>query len=397
MNRKEEGIFLYCDNSGRIIEVLFNSLAIGSDKIVNHLFIDFVRVENISHALDFFTGIKKGSAAFGYELFLRPDISQEVFYFSGALINGNILIFGSERRLDLNKFLNGMMLINNEQVNRIRSLEKERRIASTDGKEINFRLFDELSRLNNELVDMQRELTKKNIELAELNKLKNQFIGMAAHDLRNPLGNIINFAEFLREEDDTFNDEQKEFLENIKSQSSFMLRLVNELLDISVIESGNVNLNFSETDIVLLVQQVVHLDKALAEKKDMKIELHTEPVGFSISIDEQKIRQVITNLLTNAIKFSHPGSLISIDLKINEGQIIVSVKDEGQGIHPEEMEKLFKPFHKTNTKSTGGEKSTGLGLFISKQIVNAHGGKIWAESKLEEGSAFYFSLPLKLN
>jgi signal transduction histidine kinase len=254
-------------------------------------------------------------------------------------------------------------------------------------------IFDELSRLNNELVGMQRELTKKNLELEELDKLKNQFIGMAAHDLRNPLGNIINFTQFLKDEGTSFSQDQVELLEHIKSQSSFLLDLVNDLLDVTSIESGSINLSLEPVDIALLASQVIHLNKTLAEKKEMKIKLDSQIQSTLLTADKGKIEQVITNLLSNAIKYSEKGTSITVKLIKKNNEIIISVNDQGQGIPEDELNLLFKPFQKTSAKSTSGEKSTGLGLFIVKRIVEAHKGKIWAESKAGVGSTFYVSLP----
>jgi len=115
-----------------------------------------------------------------------------------------------------------------------------------------------------------------------------------------------------------------------------------------------------------------------------------------MQIDKNKIEQVMTNLITNAIKFSQANTIINVGLKLDETNVIISVTDQGQGIDKEELNLLFKPFKKTSTKSTAGEKSTGLGLFIVKRIVEAHNGKIWAESELTKGSTFIVSLPIHI-
>lgn len=179
---------------------------------------------------------------------------------------------------------------------------------------------------------MQRELTKKNLELEELNKLKNQFIGMAAHDLRNPLGTILNYAEFLEDECDPFSNEQIEFLHHIKSQSSFMLSLVNDLLDVTSIESGSIKLSLEAVDIAVLIFQIIHLNKVLADKKEIEINIDSQIQSSSLFLDKGKIEQVITNLLTNAIKYSEKKTTITVSIYAEKDQIIISVKDQGQGI-----------------------------------------------------------------
>lgn len=387
-----QGLVISCNKEGKITAAHYCNLDI-TDDIKNKLFIELFKEEYIRTALDFLHKIKEDNAAFAWELYLRPEISNKPFFFSGALINEELYVFGSLTKVDFNKFIKGMMSINNEQINRIRELEKEKTGTNVSKDNIDSRIFDELSQLNNELMGMQRELTKKNLELDELNKLKNQFIGMAAHDLRNPLGTIINYTEFLEDESDTFSQDQIEFLNHIKSQSTFMLNLVNDLLDVTSIESGSINLSLEPVDIAALVSQVIHLNKALADKKEMEIHLDSQIQTSPLSLDKGKFEQVITNLLTNAIKYSGKKTTITVKLIEKNNEIIISVMDQGQGIPKEELNLLFKPFQKTSAKTTDGEKSTGLGLFIVKRIVEAHKGKIWAESQPGIGSTFYLSLP----
>ena len=254
--------------------------------------------------------------------------------------------------------------------------------------------FDELSRLNNELVSMQRELTRKNVELAELNTIKNQFLGMAAHDLRNPLSYIINFCDFIEEERTHLSIDQTGYISQIKSLSAFMHNLVNDLLEISAIESGVINLMLESVDLVSLVTDNLRLNKILADKKRIKIQFDSNLNSLSLSLDKGKIEQVITNLISNAVKYSMPDSNVSVSLNKIGSDAIITVRDNGQGIEKDDLMLLFKPFKKTSTKSMAGEKSTGLGLFIVKRIVEAHNGKIWAESEKGKGTAFFVSFPV---
>lgn len=392
-----EGLFLLCDLEGRIKTVQYSKININKDSIEGKLFIELFSPKSISKALDFIVEIKKSSASFGWELILKREYSSEPFYFGGALVDGGITIIGSYSKVDYAKFLSVTTMLNNEQINKIRSLEKEQ--SETSGSKINTNsyFFDELSRLNNELVGMQRELSKKNFELAELNKLKNQFLGMAAHDLRNPLGYIINYSEFIEDEKENLSKDQNDFIVQIKSLSRFMLNLVTDLLDLSAIEAGEINLRTEPVDIILLIMQNIQRNSILAEKKQIKIHFEASIQSLLLSLDKGKIEQVITNLLSNAVKYSKPNTLIIVELKSDNSFVTISVKDQGQGIEKDELNLLFKPFQKTSTKSTAGEKSTGLGLFIVKRIVEAHKGKIWVESNYNIGSIFHFSLPINQN
>jgi two-component system sensor histidine kinase/response regulator len=240
-----------------------------------------------------------------------------------------------------------------------------------------------------------QEIEKKNEELKVLNDQKNQFVGMAAHDLRNPLMVIQGFSEMLQENlSEESNPTDANMLGRIQKSSSFMLQLINDLLDISSIESGKVTINLMPVDIVMLIKEIVSLEKNLAEKKNIKLEFQTDLKLPPIMCDQDKIDQVLTNLLTNAIKYSYPETTIEVSLKIDQSELIVAVKDQGQGIPENEVAKLFQPFTRTSVKSTAGEASTGLGLAIVKKIVTEHKGRIWAESVVGKGSTFYVALPM---
>jgi len=329
----------------------------------------------------------------GWELILKADDNSEPYFFSGALLEGSITIFGSRSNVNFQKFLTGLMRINTEQANKIRELEKTLKDSLGPDPDLSTNFMDELSRLNNELVEMQRELSKKNMELGELNNLKNQFLGMAAHDLRNPLGIMINYSEFLEEDKENFTEEQTDFIKKIKSLSTFMLGMVTELLDVTAIEAGSINLNLEQTDLVSLVESNVQLNKALAEKKSISLNFQSKVQSFLLSLDKGKIDQVVSNLITNAIKYSNPETEVAVFIEKNETEAIISVKDQGQGIEKDELQLLFKPFQRTSVKSTGGEKSTGLGLFIVRRIIEAHNGSIRVESEVGKGSTFFVALP----
>ncbi len=392
----DKGLLITCELDGRINMVHYSKFESGETVTNGKLFVELFNQESIGKVLDFIVEIKKRSASFGWELFLKPEFSLEPYYFGGVLIDDSITILASKNKVDFNKFLSGIAQMNNEQINKIRALEKVQTRPEESKINKSSYLFDEISRLNNELVNTQRELTKKNIELAELNTLKNQFLGMAAHDLRNPLGFIYNFVEFIEEERENLSQEQIEFIGQIKSLSKFLLNLVTDLLDVSSIEAGEINLILEQIDLIYFIDQNVKRNRFLAQKKNITINFTTNCENLMLQIDKNKIEQVMTNLITNAIKFSQANTIINVGLKLDETNVIISVTDQGQGIDKEELNLLFKPFKKTSTKSTAGEKSTGLGLFIVKRIVEAHNGKIWAESELTKGSTFIVSLPIHI-
>jgi signal transduction histidine kinase len=260
------------------------------------------------------------------------------------------------------------------------------------------RLFEDLSRLNNDLATAQRELTKKNLELARLNDQKNQFVGMAAHDLRNPLEVILTYSEFLLDEGACLPPEHLELVRTIHGSSAFMLALVNDLLDISKIEAGRLELDLLRVDLGELTARNVALNQVLAAKKGTEIVFRQEGEISRILVDAAKIEQVLNNLIGNAVKFSPPGSTVEVRLAPDGDEwVVLSVTDQGEGIplhEVDQMEKLFSPFERTRVRSTGGEKSTGLGLAIVKSIVAGHQGEIRVESEPGQGTTFHVLLPV---
>ncbi len=260
--------------------------------------------------------------------------------------------------------------------------------------------IDELKKsmisLNNDLNNLTRELQKKNVQLSKLNDQKNEFIGMAAHDLRNPISIIIGYSEFILEEaEGRLPESHLRFLRIILNSSEFMLKMLNELLDIAKIESGRLQLNREKIQLEKLINSNIALNRIIAEKKGIEINIEIfEPLPV-LNVDPDKIEQVLNNLISNAIKFSNPNTTITVSAFRSTNEITVMIKDQGLGINKEDKQKLFKPFSKLTTKSTGGERSTGLGLTITKKIILVHGGKIWLESEVGDGTTFYFSLPIK--
>ncbi len=246
--------------------------------------------------------------------------------------------------------------------------------------------------LNNLIVKHAASIKK----LVELNQQKNRFLGMAAHDLRNPLTSIRGLSEILlTEATGPLNEEQTEYLSVIHSASSGMLELVNNLLDISVIESGRLELDKNPGSLKSIVEERVRIHRFLAQKKSISMVYTLEEIGLQ-KFDSSKIVQVIDNLLSNAIKFSPFNSTVYISLERERTLARFSVRDEGQGIPQVDQIAIFGEFHKLKTKSTAGEKCTGLGLAIAKRIVEAHGGTLNVQSQTGIGTVFVFTLPIEI-
>lgn len=237
-------------------------------------------------------------------------------------------------------------------------------------------------------------LKQAGAELERLDRLKTQLLGMAAHDLRNPISSIIAVTEFLCNEGATVvRGEQLGLLSAIRSSSEFMLQVIDDSLDLSSIESGNLQLNRRPSDPRKLLEHSVGLNAKLAWQKHVHVALQIESALPKLSLDEGKIEQVLNNLISNAVKFSQPGAAVEVRAWAQDSGVTVSVQDQGPGIPEAERDRLFQPYGRTSVRSTTGERSTGLGLAISRKIVEGHGGHIWVESQIGVGSVFFFTLP----
>ncbi|AOS46288.1 Sensor protein EvgS precursor [Lacunisphaera limnophila] len=231
-------------------------------------------------------------------------------------------------------------------------------------------------------------------QLSAANAAKNKLLGMVAHDLRNPLASIRGLADFLS--DGTvgpLSADQLDLVQTIQETSQGMLAMVNELLDLSVIESGELRIHPEPRSIAELLKKSVYLNNIHAAKKGSRIELAPPDPQVELSLDGDKVRQVIDNLLSNAIKFSPPRSVISVSAGYGETGYAILVRDQGPGIPENERHKLFQDFGRTSVRPTGGEKSTGLGLAICQRIMLAHGGSIGADRHPAGGSVFTIAFP----
>ena len=253
--------------------------------------------------------------------------------------------------------------------------------------------FDELTLINNELINAQRELQKKNRELESLNARKNEAMGIVAHDLRNPLVVIKMYSTFLLEDaTGSATAEQREMLATIRETSESMLEMVNDLLDFSAIESGKLRLERRSVDLIELVTRNVARNRMLA--RHLEIALLAPPSNLLVELDPGKFEQVLNNLITNAIKYSTEGA-IEVGVNRTGAEAVVSVKDEGPGIASDELQELFVPFRRGKGRGAEGDISAGLGLAIVKRIVEGHGGRILVDSQPSQGTTFSVRLPLQ--
>jgi signal transduction histidine kinase len=265
------------------------------------------------------------------------------------------------------------------------------KLISFQGKKKALVIVDDITELEQQRISLEAQ----NSTLLGLNNLKNKFMGIAAHDLRNPIGSVQTISEILI---DSYAEMDKAELvsmfKTIGDASRFSINLINDLLDISKIEAGRLELNLESRNYMDFLKNRLKFYKAYAKAHQMKVELFSAGNIPEFKFDDNRIEQVINNLVNNAVKYSLSGASITITVSRADGFVLTAVEDTGIGIHEDELPVIFNEFHVTSNKATNGEKSTGLGLAIVKKIVEEHGGKVWANSQPERGSTFYFTLPI---
>ena len=230
--------------------------------------------------------------------------------------------------------------------------------------------------------------------LKEANDLKSDMLNIAAHDLKNPLNVIIGYTKILEGVLIDEDADVKEIVSTIKSSSEHMLELILELLNSTVIESGKIQLKRQIFDLSELVSAIVYQNKHLAEKKDQILQFNKSwDEYFYINGDTLKIRESIENLINNAIKYSPFNSIITVAINRISEFVQFKVTDQGPGMNEDDLSKIFGKFQRLSAQPTAGENSTGLGLYIAKQIIDLHDGKIWVESQVGMGSTFFIELP----
>jgi len=243
----------------------------------------------------------------------------------------------------------------------------------------------------------ERKLTEEKAReaeaLREVDRLRSTLMANVSHELRTPLASIKGFASTLLQPDvEWTEEEQRDFIQSIDQEADRLTRIISDLLDMSRLEAGALKLEKRNYRIAEILESVSRRLANLTERHQLEIKVSPElPPVF---IDEMRIGQVLTNLVENATKFSREGSTITIEAQLSKEQIVVSVADRGLGIPAELMDKVFDRFYQTEGVVTGRRKGTGLGLSICRGIIEVHGGKIWVESRVGQGSKFSFSLPI---
>src|SRR5262249_23493237 len=240
-----------------------------------------------------------------------------------------------------------------------------------------------------------REIEDKSRQLEVASQHKSEFLANMSHELRTPLNAIIGFSEVLSERMfGELNDKQEEYLKDIYASGTHLLSLINDILDLSKIEAGRMELELTDFHLPTALDSALTLVRERAGRRSIALHMNIDNQLGQVQADERKVRQVVLNLLSNAIKFTPEGGRIEVSAVPRDGLVEVSVRDTGVGIAPEDQEAVFEEFRQVGTADKKVE-GTGLGLTLCRKFVELHGGKIWVKSEVGVGSTFTFTLPVR--
>ena len=259
----------------------------------------------------------------------------------------------------------------------------------------NARLYAAQQRQLAEIAAQKRELEVANAQIAEISRLKSEFLANMSHELRTPLNAILGFSEILKDNLVELTPEQRqECLENIHTSGKHLLELVNDVLDLSKIEAGRMELAYDHFGVLSAVKEVHNVIRSLSERRDINLSIDVVPEDLEVKADKSKLKQVLYNLLSNAIKFTPQGGRVWVNARAEGDDLVVAVGDTGVGIPVEHHARIFDEFYQLDSATTRQIEGTGLGLSLTRRLVELHGGAIGLTSEPGEGSVFTFRLPL---
>jgi PAS domain S-box-containing protein len=272
-------------------------------------------------------------------------------------------------------------------------------LLESDGKKLGVQVLQrditERKQMEQEIQRKREQLEAQNKELEKASRAKSDFLARMSHELRTPLNVIMGFAELMLDQvPGEINKEQRQCLDDILTSSRDLLGLINEVLDLSKVEAGKVELRLRNIALAKVVESVTSAMMAVLSQRRQGLDVNLDEGLPLIRADEARLRQVFFNLLSNASKFTPDGGKLGIEASRKDGWCQVSVSDNGIGIKGEDLKQIFEPFYQADSSITRERKGTGLGLALVKEIVEMHGGQIWVESKYGKGSRFIFTLPL---
>ncbi|QJC53888.1 response regulator [Paenibacillus albicereus] len=398
-------VSLLCKRSGEIAQIIRDDFGLTPHLDGGSSVFSLMDELNRIKFRDFLLRLEREKAVYNWELNLTLDGRTELFYFNGGIVDDRLLVVGATYHPGYSYFYDELTKINNQQMVTLRQTIKKLSAQVVEKMEQELRAFDEFSALNNELVSVQRQLAKTNIELKlakesaeQANRSKSVFLATMSHEIRSPMNGIIAMSELLAQSE--LSEQQRDSVSIILDSGQLLLTIINDILDLSKIEAGEMRLERSEFDLRSAVRHTLGLLQSRAQLQRTTLQTYIDPrIHPEVIGDGGRFRQILINLVGNAVKFTQDGEvetrLFLLSRSGGRQRLRLEVRDTGIGISEADTAQLFTPFYQVDSSLTQRFSSTGLGLSITKHLVELMGGQITVESKLGEGSVFGIELELE--
>ncbi len=386
-------IAVLCDEHGIVKEVLRDAFACRPNP-GRHLS-SLVDMHSRGKTNTFLQTILDRGAALDWEVNTASADGVAPLFFSGCATRRGIIILGYAKPRpveDLGGELMRMTLEKPAGVQNGRAKSHPTSLAKTGAEPS---LSDRVERLSKELIRVQQEVIKKNLDLEKQRIETFQDLATVVHGLRNPASGILSATEYLLDDDASGLEERHlSLLQSVVRSTLFMLRMIEDVLAVSTMQCGRLKVDLQPTDLVSMLKECLLLNECEAIRKEIRLDASFPTAGLILHLDPIKFAQVLDNVVSNAVKFSNPRSRIEIRLKIRRKIASISVQDEGPGIPADQMETIFNPFQSGGNGNGSAKTGTGLGLAISRQIVEGHAGKLTVKSEVGKGSTFTVDVPM---
>ncbi len=395
MQKNNPEIAACCETDGTVTEVLRNNLRLENSLAAGQSLAGIAGANSRPKMVGFIRKVVDSGAALDWELEVASQRGILSLFFSGCRTNSGIVIIGCAKSRSAKEVEFELMQLAGKERDRVcgrrakpRSwtLSRTRQAASSG---------QELTRSNTELPSAEQQVVQKTLDLEEQKIETFRNLGMVVHALRNPANGILAAAEYLIEDSSSgVGEEGRPLLESVIRSSQYMLQIIDEILDFSASECGKLKINLRPTDLVSLVEHDLFLNTTQLQFKKLQLNKSWEQPAIIVNLDAVKITQAIDSLIHNAIKFSPNGGRIDIRLATNQEIVTLSVRDEGPGLSAGAVDTIFEPFRSSLNGSPSMKGGAGLGLAVSKRIIEAHGGEISVKNELGTGSTFLLTLPV---
>jgi two-component system, OmpR family, sensor kinase len=392
-DRARASLALSCTRDGRIVQILRDDLGFARAGGLGARFADIVDSGSAEKAETLIASLAQRDCIVGWHLNVPVDGTARPLYFAGAAAEDSLLILAAPGPDSVADLFEDVISANAAAPHALRTLLREKRTGITASISRDNQLYEELSRLNNELINRERELARKTAALERLSAEKSRLVAIAAHDLRNPLTVIASYADLLTL-DGAVQGEHLQYVEEISQSARFMMELVEEMLDSSRLEGGRIEVELTEVDLVAAARHSATINRIRADRKSIAIAFAAETEHAIIRADPVKLRQILNNLVVNAIKFSPDHTTVAIRVCPHGDRALFEVEDQGVGIPSGQLAAIFEPYKTLGRTGTAGEPSIGLGLAIVQQLAELHRAAVEVESEEGRGSLFRVAFPL---